>query len=135
MNELQIVSREDEVSVHLSPAGEAYFAAEVVGSGLKARARVSKYLSHGLGSFFRGCAEDWRGWEGTRIWSSLEEELRFSAETDKLGHVFLEIRLRDGTPPHWELVVKLVVEAGQLDRLAAHAESFDRSLFREGDAR
>lgn len=41
-----------------------------------------------LAAFFAGLAHDWRGWEGERVYESLEHDLRFVAEHD--GHVRLK---------------------------------------------
>ena len=78
----------------------------------------------GLDQFWRELAEDWRGWEGTRSWRSLEGELELSATSDRLGHVELEVRLDEGAPFQWRVYGMISLEGGQLDSIAAAAQTF-----------
>jgi len=82
------------------------------------RVRASSPISVGLADFFAGIAADWRGWTGSREWASLDGELTLRAESDRTGHVYLRARLRHGAPAEWLVAVVLVLEGGQLDRLA-----------------
>ena len=77
-----------------------------------------------LDRFWRDLAENWRGWEGTRSWQSLEGDLELSATSDRLGHVALEVRLEEGAPFQWRVHGKISLDAGQLDRMAAAARTF-----------
>jgi hypothetical protein len=77
-----------------------------------------------LDRFWRDLAENWRGWEGTRSWQSLEGDLELSATSDRLGHVALEVRLEEGAPFPWRVHGKLSLDAGQLHRIAAAALTF-----------
>ena len=77
-----------------------------------------------LDRFWRDLAENWRGWEGTRSWQSLEGDLELSATSDRLGHVALEVRLEEGAPFPWRVHGKLSLDAGQLHRIAAAARTF-----------
>jgi hypothetical protein len=122
-----IESRDPSASLALRPFDRDYFLAEVRHAGLHATARVGSYLSGGLGDFFSGLAADWTGWAGAREWGSLEGELTLRAESDRTGHVYLRVRLRRGAPAEWEVEVALVLEAGQLGRLAAGARAFERA--------
>ena len=78
----------------------------------------------GLDRFWRDLAENWRGWEGTRSWQSLEGELELSATSDRLGHVALQVRLDEGAPSRWRAYGTISLEAGQLDSIAAAAKTF-----------
>ena len=122
-----IESRDPGASVALRPHDRESFLAEVHQPGLHATALVYSYLSAGLGEFFAGLAASWTGWAGVREWGSLEGELTLRAESDRTGHVYLTVRLRRGAPPEWEVEAALVLEAGQLERLAAAARAFERS--------
>ena len=105
-----------------------YFRAELVGPDLRAQVRVSSYLSHGLATLFADVGHHWPGWSGTKAWRSLEGELGIAADCDRTGHVTFAVRLQEGAPPIWSVTVELVVEAGQLERLAQAAAAFVASL-------
>ena len=99
--------------------------AEFDAPGLNSATQV--YLLGGcddLDRFWRGLAENWRGWQGRRSWQSLEGELGLSATSDRLGHVELEVRLQEGAPFLWRVHGKMSLDAGQLDRIAAAARIF-----------
>ena len=49
-----------------------YFVAELGGLNLHARARVGAYMSGGSADLFAEMAAQWRGWEDSKSWSSLE---------------------------------------------------------------
>lgn len=121
-----VQSRDTGATLTLRSLDRDYFLAEVRHTGMEAIARVSKYMSDGLGDFFGGLAADWRGWPGTREWSALEGELQLMARTDRTGHTYLRVQLRDGAPAHWTVEAELVLEAGQLERIAAAAQAFER---------
>jgi hypothetical protein len=64
-------------------------------------------------------ARDWMGWQGTKTWAALEDELRIEASTDHTGHTSLVITMRDySDPANWRLKATLELEAGQLLELA-----------------
>jgi len=101
------------------------FVAEFDAPGLSSATQV--YVLGGcdcLNRFWRDLAENWRGWEGTRSWRSLEGDLELSATSDRLGHVALEVRLMEGAPFQWRVQGKISLEAGQLGRIAAAARTF-----------
>src|SRR5215208_2323956 len=81
-----------------------------------------------LDQFWRELAENWRGWEGTRSWQSLEGDLELSATSDRVGHVTLEVRLDRGAPFQWRVYGIISLEAGLLDSFAAAARTFCRLL-------
>ena len=59
-----------------------------------------------LATFFAGLANDWRGWQGERVYESLEHDLRFVAEHD--GHVRLKVRLWQSTDPNgWSVETRI----------------------------
>jgi hypothetical protein len=124
----QVVSRDDGAALTLRAHTRDYFLAELRGLNLMAHARVGTYMSHGLGELFTQMASDWRGWRGAKTWSSLEGELRMSAEADRTGHVSISVELREGAPAIWTVVLELLVEAGQLESLARDARAFEASV-------
>jgi Family of unknown function (DUF6228) len=65
-----------------------------------------------LAAFFEELAESWRGWQGERIYESIEHDLRIVATHD--GHVRLKIRLWQSTDPDgWIAETTLRLEAGE----------------------
>lgn len=71
-----------------------------------------------LAAFAAQIAADWRGWDGTRTWESVEGDLRIEARHD--GHVDLRVVLRDGPTWTWTATALLRLEPGeQLSAIAA----------------
>ena len=66
--------------------------------GLEARSRVYDTGFDGLAAFFGQLAADWRGWDGERVYESLEHNLRLVATHD--GHVQLAVQLWQ--EPRWQ---------------------------------
>jgi hypothetical protein len=76
-----------------------------------------------LAAFFAGLADDWRGWEGERIYESLEHDLRFVAVHD--GHIRLKVPLWQSSDPNgWSVETRLILEPGE--ELARVAEDLAR---------
>jgi hypothetical protein len=122
----------ERASLTLGPYTRHSFGAEVRRDRLRATAQIVSRVhrghpSEGLGDFFSGLAADWRGWTGVREWSSLENDLKLSAENPHGGGVLLRVHLNHGAPAYWELDFGLGLESGQLDRLAAEARGFEQS--------
>jgi len=126
-----IRSAENEAALELSSYDRDFFLATLRSRGATATARVGTYLSNGLAELFADFAENWKGWEGSKHWSSLEGELSLDAQADRLGHVYLTVALRDGNPAHWTLRAELLLEAGMLSNLAAHARAFEAVILRD----
>lgn len=79
-----------------------------------------------LAAFFVGLADDWRGWEGERVYESLEHDLRIVAVHD--GRVRLKVRLwQSSNPDGWSVETRLTVEPGEeLARVADDLTRFVR---------
>jgi hypothetical protein len=127
---LVIESCDARSSLALRASDRAYFLADLRGAGLAATALVSRHMSLGLAGFFAGIAADWTGWDGVREWRSFEGELTLHAESQRTGHVHLRVDLRCGTPPDWKAQAGLLLESGQLDRLASAAQEFEDWVIR-----
>ena len=86
--------------------------AAIDGPGLTATVAAYDDRYGQLAVFFEALADSWRGWEGERIFSSLEGELEIKARHD--GHVRLAIRLRrvDG-PGLWTVHADVTVDPGE----------------------
>ena len=118
-------SAEDEAALELAPLDSSFFLATLRSRGVIGTARVGSFMANGLADFFAYMAEHWRGWDGIRTWGSLEGELKMTARSDRLGHVFLDVTLREGAPEKWTLRASLVLEAGMLDQVAKRAREFE----------
>jgi hypothetical protein len=102
-----------------------YFVANLVDDGLSATKRVYAHYASGwreLAAFFEGLVTDWRGWSGTRAWSSLESDLKIEARHE-YGHVQLHVTLSqdrvDWGNHGWTASADLTLEPGeQLSRVA-----------------
>jgi hypothetical protein len=73
-------------------------------------------------------AESWKGWQGEKVWQSLEGELRIACSVDALGHVKASVTILAGLPRRWEVHAVLYTESGALDGLAREAEAFQNAL-------
>ncbi|VXC37554.1 conserved hypothetical protein [Nocardioides sp. AX2bis] len=93
--------------------------------GLSATKRVYLHPASGwseLEEFFAGLALDWRGWSGTREWTSLESDLSIEARYE-YGHVQVRVTLSDalaGWGNHgWKATADLTLDPGeQLSQVA-----------------
>ncbi len=83
-------------------------------------------FSSDMGQYWSDLALNWRGWDGTKRWTSLEPDLQLSAVMDKTGHLTLTVKLEHGTPWRWRTEVELILEAGQLEQIAALARDASR---------
>ena len=92
-----IKSIQDGTTLEFSDRAGEYYRVSLHGPDFRGACRVYAFepASH-LSGFFRDLAADWRGWQGTKEWASLEGELRFSATCDSTGHISLSVRLRSG---------------------------------------
>jgi len=122
---LLIRSRESGLSVELIWVGPDHYTAHIRGFGLDASDTVWGHAAGGLTAFFGDIAASWKGWEGTKSWAPLESTLSMSARTDRGGHVFLDVTLASGAGDSWRVFAPLVLEAGQLQRIAADAAAFE----------
>ena len=78
-------------------------------------------------TLFADMARQWQGWSGELEWRSLENELSLRCTRDRLGHIRIGIQLRSwtfGWNSDWEVRAAVMVEAGQLERLAKAAAAF-----------
>lgn len=75
---------------------------------------------------FETLAENWKGWSEEKKWSSIEGEFAITCTHDKRGHIKLDIEMHQefGSSEPWRLRASLVLEAGQLERIAKDAKEF-----------
>ena len=124
-----IESSENQAALELTSLDHNFCTATLRSRGVSGTASVSTYLSAGLADLFRYFADNWKGWDGVKRWGSLEGELSISAHSDRLGHVYFTVELREGAPAKWTLVADLVVDAGMLAGLATRAREFETVVF------
>lgn len=98
----------------------------LVHGGLRASVGVYLHEVDSLAAYFQDLAKKWKGWKGDDIWESLEHELLLSASCDKLGHVRLKAKIQYmlGAQDSWSTQGAIIVEAGQLDRIAKEVADF-----------
>ena len=127
---LELRSSRDGAVLSFAAHSRDYFTVTLRANGLDATVRVSSYLSDGFAMFFADLAADWRGWQGAREWSSLEGECELRAESDRTGHVTLSVRAQYRQSEVWAVEGSVVLEAGQLDAIAAAAKKFEENGIR-----
>ena len=103
-----------------------YFTVVYDSPSVKLRKRVWGYTDCDfLVNLFKFIAKEWKGWEGSQEWGSIEGEFQVSATSDKSGHVTLSIILKEIDGPElWDATVSLGVEAGQTETIAKKVEVF-----------
>ncbi len=74
---------------------------------------------------FNEMAANWTGWQDKKSWIAMDGELEIEATADAIGHVTLRITIPGYESTQlWSAQARLLVEAGQLERLAESAELF-----------
>src|SRR5262249_11621560 len=96
---------------------------ELADAGVSAATWVRTLNGDGIVAWAADLAESYRGWDGARIWESLEHDLRIDATHDGPGHVSLRFLIR-GPRGHdrgaWEASIVVTLDAGQdMQRLVA----------------
>lgn len=124
MNTLRLSSSNSDVVIEFSDVEDDYFRVAVRSHDHSATRRVYAFTDGpGITGLFTEAAEQWNGWQGAKVWESLEGELRIELSIDRLGHVTVGIRVRSdqGGSDEWQLEAELGLDAGQLERVARDA--------------
>jgi hypothetical protein len=97
--------------------------ARVTGPGLGASLVCPEagWEPQSLAKFLQTLDDDWRGWDGERVWKSEEAELRLTAQHDKTNTVTMIVVLEDGAPPRWSCRAELELDPGVFRQLANDA--------------
>ncbi len=101
------------------PAGSGrvvdYLSVRIEGPDLSASRQVYAGWDEGfagLARYFDSLVESWRGWDGERVFESIEHDLRLSSIHD--GHVRIAMLLWEPTEPHgWRVEVALKIDADE----------------------
>ena len=81
----------------------------------------------GLAKFFTGLANDWKGWDGSREWSSLEGEFQLECEHDRVGHVVIRATLHSNPYGYgWTGQIRFEITPGELEAVSAEVAQFFR---------
>ena len=106
--------------------GSEYYRVFLKAKDLVASAKVYAYEPHGkLSQFFADLAAHWKDLEGQKRWRSLEGELTLLCDADGRGHVVMQVTLKSGLyEDDWSVQAAIIIEAGQLDRIAANVKRF-----------
>jgi len=118
--------------LELSPARrQDYFTATLLLANLDARVDVYAYAPFGGLEILLGeVASAWAGWEGTKYWASIEDDLQLTFKHDSVGHVSVGIALRS-LNPRWKVETQIVLEPGALADLGQEAQRFFATIKRD----
>ena len=102
-------------------------AVEIRARGLSCDRKMRSRRGDGLDSFLASLATDWRGWDGTRTWHSLEDQMHIEATHHRNRVELLFIVWRDSMPDEWQVRFPILVAPGEsLTRLAGETAGFSR---------
>lgn len=123
----QIKSSESDASLEITDFRGEYFKVTLRSSSHFAARDVYAYTdAQGIASLFREAAEQWRGWSGSKKWSSIEGEFVIELKADNKGHISLTAQISHdiGNADPWKLESTISIEAGQLEDLARQAHQY-----------
>lgn len=106
-------------------SGTRYFRVTVSNQHVSASIKVYAFdpFDYSLKKFFAELAENWKGFEGEKVWTSLEAEFAIACTSDKLGHFAIECTIRNYLDK-WCARNTIYIEAGQLEKIASDVKSF-----------
>lgn len=107
------------------PAGQEYFCVTIKSKNLFSFTDVYAFdpFDSNLVRFFENLAENWKGFEGEKEWSSLEGEFSLNCTSDSLGHFALEVTIRNNEDTRYASKT-IFIESGQLEKVALEARNF-----------
>ncbi|MEU0911189.1 DUF6228 family protein [Streptomyces althioticus] len=117
-----VLPYEDDLTLH--------FLVTALGRWGSVATTVETWGGDGLDTFLASLAEDFRGWQGERIWHSLRHDLTISAEHHSGGYVQLRWVISDGAPAEeWRFETSTWHQAGEdMRTLAADIHAFIASV-------
>jgi hypothetical protein len=114
----------------IRPGGAEYYRVTLRENEFEVTRRVYAFdpTNDGLPEFFAVIARDWKGWEGSRTWSSLEDEFELICEHDRVGHIKATATLHSNPYGHgWTERIRFDLPPGDLDRIAEEVRHFFRT--------
>lgn len=105
------------IAIQEGGSSEVRFTVSVDTDWASASREASTYMAGSPAVLFKEMAHSWKGWQGEKSWTDLEDRVRLSATSDSLGHVRMEVHFRS---PDYEdeACLSVVFEAGQLQRMS-----------------
>lgn len=103
-------------------AGES-FVVELNGDGLRINRDVFIFGDQweSLAEYFENLAVNWRGWNNTKTWQSIEGDLRIDATYEQLGHCLLTFDV-NGPNQSWRTTLNgFIIAAGEDMNTAAQS--------------
>ena len=98
----------------------------LVAKGCKAELSVDNPpYGNSLAKFIQELSNNWKGWDGVKTWSAMEDEYRIEATTNDTGHVTIKVTTNQNNYK-WHLVAELEIEAGQLETATKQLNLFLR---------
>ena len=125
MPALSLKSVNTDASLTFSDHSGDYVDVHLQGGDHSASRRVYLYTdAKSISRLFLDAATHQTGWSGSKVWESLEGELRLELTADRLGHVTVGVRIRNdfGGPDPWRHEGQITLELGQLPTIAHQAE-------------
>lgn len=107
------------------PEGQEFFRATIRSKNLMSYTDVYIFdpFDSNLVRFFENLAENWKGFDGEKEWSSLEDEFSLNCTSDSLGHFALEVTIRNNEDTRYARKT-IFIESGQLEKIALEARNF-----------
>ncbi len=112
------------------PGGSESYRVTLRENEFEVSARVYAFdpLDNGLSKFFAELAQEWKGWDGSKTWTSLEGEFELKCEHDRIGHVITTATLHSSPYGHgWTGQIRFDIAAGQLEDLAAGVKASSKN--------
>lgn len=125
----QIKSTETDSMLEFFDLSGDYFKVSVRSTTHSAVLEVYAYTDpKGIARLFQEAAKEWRGWNESKYWESLEGEFRIELKTDRTGHITINVDINHncGNPEPWRLKSCIMIEAGQLENISKRATEFFR---------
>jgi uncharacterized protein DUF6228 len=120
-----IKSVKDATRLTLSKAVGDRFETKLESIDFSGRVIASTYVVGSPSELFDEMARDWKGWQGTKEWVPLENEMSLTASSDQTRHISLRVAMRAPCDPaDWGLTATLELEAGGLAELARTVRKF-----------
>ena len=106
-------------------AGKEYFRVTIRSKHLISFTDVYAFdpFDSNLVRFFENLAENWKGFDGEKKWSSLEGEFSLDCTSDNLGHFALEATIRNNEDTRYARKT-IFIESGQLENISLEAKDF-----------